>query len=63
MGDYHGIPPETVTKLKTDAMVLAPSLTLTFSGLSIAEWAGIFTIVYTAAMLVKLLWFWIRHGK
>jgi hypothetical protein len=62
MGDFQGVS-EAAAKFKTDALILGPSLTLSFSKFSIAEWAAIFTIVYTVLKIAELVFGWLKKRR
>jgi hypothetical protein len=62
VGDYQGVG-ETVAKLKTDAVVIGTGLGFSFSSLSIAEWAAIFTIFYTLLKIGETVYGWVKKKK
>jgi hypothetical protein len=62
LGDYQGVG-ETVAKLKTDAVVIGTGLGFSFSNLSIAEWAALFTILYTLLKIGETLYGWAKKKK
>lgn len=57
MGDYQGVG-EAMAKVKTDAVVIGTGLGFSFSNLSFAEWAAIFTILYTLLKIGETLYGW-----